>query len=68
VITAGRTLLQEVWCENKACKRVIMRVWLYQGRRQNENVSCPCDITPGEALRIVKAQRQGQADASPPSA
>lgn len=55
---ATRTLIQEVWCENPDCKQVIMRIWRYQGRRQNENLSCSCDNALEDALHDVLAQRK----------
>lgn len=53
--TAGRTLVQTIWCEKPTCRKPIMRIWLFQGRRQCENVSCPCDNALGEALHAVLA-------------
>jgi len=58
VNNAARTLMQEVWCENPDCKQVIMRIWRYQGRRQNENVSCSCDNAHEEALRLLYATKR----------
>jgi hypothetical protein len=54
---AARTLIQEVWCEHPDCKQVIMRIWRFQGRRQCENVSCPCDNALADALHAALAQR-----------
>lgn len=54
---ADRTLVQSVWCENPACRQVIMRIWRFQGRRQCENVSCSCDIALAEALQVALAHR-----------
>lgn len=58
--TADRTLVQSVWCENQACKQVIMRIWRFQGRRQCENVSCSCDNALDEALHLVVQQRNAK--------
>lgn len=56
--TANRKLVQTVWCENRTCRKPIMRIWEYQGRRQCENVSCPCDNALTDALHLVSAQNQ----------
>ncbi|GAB2818711.1 hypothetical protein JOD27_004219 [Lentzea nigeriaca] len=55
---SARTLVRSVQCDNPECRKVIMRIWMYQGRRQCENVSCPCDNAHEEALKKLYVGRR----------